>query len=58
MELRLPEDKLGKLKELVVEWRKKKLCSKKKLQSLLEQWCRRRGGGGQGGNCPPTFESG
>ena len=34
MELRLPEEKLSKLKAMVAVWRKKKACTKQELQSL------------------------
>ena len=34
-ELRLPQEKLSKLKELLSEWQSKKVCSREKLESLL-----------------------
>ncbi len=34
LQLRLPQDKLEKLRELVATWRKKKACTKRELQSL------------------------
>ena len=35
MELRLPQEKLSKLKDLLSEWQFKKVCSREKLESLL-----------------------
>ena len=35
MELRLPQEKLSKLKELLLEWQFKKVCSREKFESLL-----------------------
>ena len=35
MELRLPQEKLSKLKKLLSEWQLKKVCSRKKPKSLL-----------------------
>ena len=35
MELRLPQEKLSKLKGLLSEWQYKKVCSREKLESLL-----------------------
>lgn len=34
LQLRLPQGKLGKLRELVEKWRRKKTCTKRELQSL------------------------
>ena len=34
MELRLPRDKLNRLKDLLLEWQFKKVCSKVMLESL------------------------
>jgi len=34
MELRLPQKKLLKLRELVAKWRQRKACTKRELQSL------------------------
>lgn len=34
LQLRLPQDKLDKLRELVAKWRKRKGCTKRELQSL------------------------
>ena len=35
MELRLPRDKLNRLKDLLAEWQFKKVCSREKLELLL-----------------------
>lgn len=35
LELRLPEDKLGRLKIIIHEWRQRKSCTKRELLSLL-----------------------
>ena len=35
MELRLPRDKLNRLKDLLAEWQFKKVCSREELESLL-----------------------
>ena len=35
MQLRLPPEKLKKLRELVARWRMRKSCTKKELQSLM-----------------------
>ena len=35
MELRLPEDKLSRLKDMIEQWRSKKVCRKRQLLSLL-----------------------
>ena len=35
IELRLPQEKLSKIKELLSEWQFKKICSRGKLESLL-----------------------
>ncbi len=34
-ELRLPEDKLSRLRDLLEEWRSKKCCTRKELESLI-----------------------
>ena len=34
LELRLPQEKLEKLRELVAKWRRRKACTKRELQSL------------------------
>ena len=35
MELRLPRDKLNRLKDLLAEWQFKKVCSREMLENLL-----------------------
>lgn len=39
MQLRLPSDKLRKLRELVEKWRRRKACQKRELQSLAGYLC-------------------
>ncbi len=36
MELQLPEEKLKQLQEIVAQWRGKKVCRKKELQSIID----------------------
>ena len=38
-QLRLPQDKLKKLREMVAKWRSRKLCSKRELQVLAGHLC-------------------
>jgi hypothetical protein len=35
LELRLPQEKLHKLKDMLIEWQFKKVCSREQLESLL-----------------------
>ena len=35
LELRLPQEKLRKLKDMLIEWQFKKVCSREQLESLL-----------------------
>ena len=37
MELRLPDDKLGRLKGTIAQWKLKKSCTKRELLSLIGQ---------------------
>ena len=34
-ELRLPEEKLARLRDLITQWKSRKSCSKRELESLL-----------------------
>ena len=37
MQIRLPEDKLCRIEELILGWEKKKFCTKHELDSLIGQ---------------------